>query len=410
MSRRALTWLIAGLLLMAALGAGLISWAFERVDEEVEVGFRGAARWNRYLAAERLIRRLGYQASTVIGDLGTPSTDTAVIYVAPDRETDRIRAEGLLEWAASGGLLIVAPSDPPSDFSWLAGLTDDDETEPSSAGEDGDGDEDDEYGGPAERSRDDPILEAFAVALAPRGPSDERPVLDVEAGPDHTPLRVELRLPPRLRSLGWEEGEWAFPSPDGAFILRFTHGTGEVIVLSDADFLDNEHIGDHEHATFLATLLDSNPPIKNVSIVLFDATPSLLSLMARHAWTALVSGAVLLIAWIAYAGLRFGPLLPEPEAGRRSLMEHIDATAMFLWRHQQTEPLVESVRHGLRARLSVLQPAWTELPRKELVAQLAEASGMPPVRIDQALHEPAPRDPVQFLRTVRTLEELRKAL
>jgi len=407
MKRPKTLWPILGAALFAGALLGLFFLLFEHVEEDVDTGFRGEARWNPLLAAERFLTGWGYEADTVLGKLDPPASDDhAVILVSPRLAPPTGLEDELLAWVAGGGHLVVTPvesielSDPEEDN--------------------------------AEHDvviRRDPFLEALGVAVLPheRPPAAEKPeaeessgeteaeassapqtVVTVKVAEDYWPVEVALPRPPRLRATS--APEWASPTAQAAFLLRYVYGKGRITVLSDADFFDNQHIGEHDHARLLLQILEVGSDANSVSLVYRDLPPSLWGLLAEHAWEALGSALVLVVAWILFAGRRFGPLVAEPVAQRRSLVEHVEATGEFFWHHGQGPALVEAVRQRLQARVAVAQPAWSKLPERELVERLAEASGQLPVPVDRALHGDVGLDPSEFVRTVRTLEDIRRSL
>jgi len=141
-----------------------------------------------------------------------------------------------------------------------------------------------------------------------------------------------------------------------------------------------------------------------------DRPPSLAALLARHAWPALASGGVLLLAWLRFASARFGPLLPEPSRDRRRLLEHVEAAGVFLWRQGEREALLSSTRRALLARIHLREPSWEKLPRAELVRRAAAAAELDPPAVARALYGPAPADAQGFVQSSQILETVRRSL
>jgi hypothetical protein len=107
---------------------------------------------------------------------------------------------------------------------------------------------------------------------------------------------------------------------------------------------------------------------------------------------------------------RFGPLLPAPEAARRSLLEHVVATGRFLWRERETKRLVQRTRAAMLKRLALSHPGWAALPEPELRTQLAALSGLSELDIMRALHKEDFAHPHEFTNLIRNLEHMRKLL
>lgn len=389
MSRRPLVFVIGGLLLI--LGVAGFFALFERVEDEVEVGYQGAARTNPFLAAERLFTRLGAPARTLAASPTVlPPPDHALLLLSPVRSLSEERFAQILDWVRQGGKLIVTPDEAPSLDPilrhWSVGVADEpDADEPDADEPDAD-----------EPDADEPDAgepEVFEVSL----------LEGVEA-------RVEM---PRTRRLviGRKDTQVEKGTEAGLAFVRYAEGEGTVTFLSDAGFLTNARIGRHDHAALAFTLIrGANTKVPaGVWIAIRDEVPTLGRLLARHAWMALASGALLIMAWLWYAGARFGPRLPVPPRDRRSLLEHVEASGDFLWRTGRGDELLQGARQALLHRIDVREPGWSRLPAPELTQRLAAGARLPAARVDRALHGSA-ATPADLVHALQTLETLRRTL
>jgi hypothetical protein len=123
-----------------------------------------------------------------------------------------------------------------------------------------------------------------------------------------------------------------------------------------------------------------------------------------------VSAGVLLLIWLWYASMRFGPVLPAPALARRRLLEHIEASGRFLWRGGQAERLLKGVRQSLYRTLELRHPAWASLPSAELYRRLAELARVPKDEVQNALLYIHAGNEHEFTKVISTLEHLRKSL
>jgi len=392
------------LVLVCTLVLGAFAWLFrngvEKVETEVDTGYRGAARVNPLLAAERLYTALGVPARTLPGAPGKlPPAGFALIVVSPKRSLTAKRAGELLAWVGHGGRLVLALDEAPAL---------------------------------------DPILAHFDVrgvrgVGAPAAPSSEddeeksaeteRELVDV-ALPGGGTAKIQVAKTPRLRE-GSTAPRFAAGPEKGRFLLRFDEGKGRVLLLSDAGFLTNEHIGEGDHARLAWALVQGADPYNTVTdkpapeepprgvwIVVRETLPTLSGLVARHAWAAALSSLLLLGAWLWSAGVRFGPVLPDSPRHRRSLLEHIEASGDFLLRTGRGEDLAQSARQALLRRIEAREPEWAKLPSPELAARLAAAqkeSRLSPARIASALSG-AITAPADLTSAVQVLETLRRSL
>jgi Domain of unknown function (DUF4350) len=377
------------LALVCALVLGSFAWLFrngvEKVETEVDTGYRGAARANPLLAAERLYSALGSPARTLPGAPGKlPPADHTLVVVSPKRSLTAKRTSELLAWVGRGGRLVITLDEAPTL---------------------------------------DPVLAHFGA----RAVGDKNPESGEENGTEKVEVKLrgggtaEVQVPKAPRLLqGSREPSFAAGSAAGQFLLSFTEGAGRVTFLSDAGFLTNEHLGEGDDARLAWAIvqgadLGSTPkPPRGVWIVVREELPTLSGLLARHAWAAVLSSLLLLGAWLWCAGARFGPVLPDPPRHRRSLLEHVEASGDFLLRTGRAEDLAQSARQAFLRRVEAREPEWAKLPLPELARHLAtlkgpRKGGLPPARIESALRGPI-LTPADLTASVQVLETLRRSL
>ena len=382
-----LSWALGGVLVVAA-GIGLFLLLFQRVEEEVELGPGPAARVNPYLAAERLLTALGVETKSVRGPVRLPPADHALVLVTPRQVFGAARVEQLLAWVGRGGHLITAPRAPGAEgedllLSRLALAL----ALPAAGAEDEEA-EDAEDEDAEDEDAEDEDLEVVSVA-----PAAGASPLDVEVGA------------PRFAAAS-EDADFAA----GDVLVRYRWEQGWITVLADAAFLENGRIGRHDHARFLWSLVTTPQRPAGVWLVYRDYLPGLRRLLVARAWMALASAALLLAAWLWARGARFGPPLPPPAAERRSLREHLEATAEFLWRQGHGGALAAGERQAVLHAAARQHPAWVELPEREKIRYLAELAGVPGGVVAEALHGEVSEEPAAWTRVIATLEKVRRSL
>jgi hypothetical protein len=355
---------------------GFLAWtfrnSFEKVQVEQDVGYRGEARLNPLLAAERLYTGMGARARTLPGALGKlPPNDYALLLVSERRAISQKQLDALREWVKHGGRLVVALDEAPSL---------------------------------------DPILAWLHVrVVGDKGDREKEPGSEVLEMPARSgKIRIEVPREPRLVD-GLGKANFSVGSPSGYFLLRFYEGEGRVIVLSDASFLTNSRIGEADHARAAWAVVNAKEPPRGVWIVVREDIPTLLGLLARHAWAASASVLLFLAAWLWLAGARFGPVALDPSRDRRSLLEHIEAAGELLFRVGRGADLVQAVREALLRRVEVREPEIAKLPPDEMVQRLAGLTKTSPARVNAALNA-AVTGPADLTTTVQTLETLRRSL
>lgn len=379
--------IIAAIVLVAL--AALSWWAyskFEFYDTESELGYRGEARKNPYLAAGRLLEK--FAASVRFERVYTelPPPGATLLLPTPRRNLSPQRSEQLRRWAEAGGHLIVV--------SWT--LWDDERSETDYLL--------DPLG--VHQFQNEPVTKPGAAQEKPALPADQPRLVRLPGGGEQLDLFFDSRYMLKDAS---REAAWALADDNGDHVLHYRVGRGAITALSDDGFLTNASIAKRDHAALAVWLFDPKPGSK-VWIVQSDDVPPLWRWLLDHAAPAVASALALLVCWLWAASRRFGPALPAPRSERRSLVEHISASGRFLWREARGTALYEAVLDELRQRIRLRHPAWAELPVEEMAQRAAALSGMAPAAVRSALSGGARRREEDFVRDIQTLETLRKRL
>jgi Domain of unknown function (DUF4350) len=379
--------IIAAIVLVAV--AALSWWTyskFEFYDTESELGYRGEARKNPYLAAGRLLEKYAAHVRFQQVYTGLPPPGATLLLPTPRRGLSKQQSERLREWAEAGGHLILV--------TWT--LWDD------------------------ERSEGDYLLDPLGVRQF-----QHEPAAKPGAAQEAPPLPGDQPRPVRLPRDGEQldvffdshfmlkdasgKAAWALADDNGTHVLHYRVGRGAITALSDDRFLTNDAIEKYDHAALLVWLFEPKPG-STVWIVQGDDVLPLWRWLLDHAAPAVASMLALLVCWLWAASRRFGPALLAPRPERRSLVEHISASGRFLWREARGAALYQAVLDELRQRIRLRHPAWAELPLEEMAQRAATLSGMAPAAVRSALIDGARRREEDFVHDIQTLETLRKRL
>jgi hypothetical protein len=368
LSRTIVVWIV--LLAVAALGVVWFFDTYERVTDKEWVGYSGEARRNQYLAAERLLARMGVAARHVrtIPELKElPVNGTLLLPDHREALTPDAHA-ALLRWVEGGGHLIV---------------------------------EDEDYRVP------DPILDALGVVRKPvKAPAKVPPI---EAKLPHAPAAMKVEMH-SLQSLEAPHAAVRVAGNQATHLLHFARGRGQVTVLNDLDFLRNRSIGRLDHAEFLWQIVRFQPDAP--ALFVFD-NPQRLSLavwLRDNAWAVLAAAALLLVFWLWRIASRFGPTAPDPEPARRRLLDHLRASGRFQWSRGGGSALVEAAREAALRRVGRAYPDFAGLTRAEQEARLVALFG---IRADDAhkVIAPAnPRTPAELMLAVGVYQRIQERL
>ena len=319
MSRQAL-WAVV--LVVAVLGGAV--WFFnnfERVPDREWTGYQGEARRNGFLAAERLLDRMGMRVrhlKTPIELRELPPNGTLIL---PARRNALAPAERerLTGWVDGGGHLVV---------------------------------ENENHRLP------DPVLDSLGVKREPvKLPGQIRPT---EVRLPHAPEALKVTLASD-RTLIAPAGAFQVQGNKATQLVHFKRGRGQVTVLNDFGFMRNWSIGQNDHAEFLWQLVRFQPG--TAAVFVFD-NPQKLSLvqwLTDNAWAVLAAGALLLVAWLWRIAPRFGPIAPDPEPARRRLLDHLRASGRFQWSAGGAATLAEAAREAALRRVARAQPDFAGL-------------------------------------------------
>ena len=360
-------------LLLVILG-GISWWIYQNydlVEIEEDTGYRGEARSNPLLAAERLLAALDIPVESRDNLVTLPPSDTTLLLTASRRHFGSKRNRRILAWVRAGGHLITMPHP----------------------------------GSEADLSTD---LLLDAVGVHAEATDEDEDVMDTVSfyvpgcAETRASFAAERALVDRSRDALW----WAEVN-DRVHVLQHALGQGTVTTFSDLSFAGNDRIGQLDHATLLYNLARKT---RQTWLVHDDQIPSIFTLLWKHAWMVLLSLGIVLVAWIWSSAARFGPVLPDPELSRRGLLEHIEAAGRFLWRQGHSASLLASQRQALLRRIEQRHPTWAKLSAPDLAERLSSRASFDAKQIRAALLLKRTSDPRRFTRGVRILESLRKSL
>lgn len=402
-------------ILLYALAAVLIAagtwWWYDTFEKgwETRPYTSKEARKNPMLAASRLLTQHGYAVQTqpVLRDALLKFLPAGTLIISENagvmNEKD---ADKLLLWVQRGNTLILSPKR----TGGSVGKPQPNQRLKSPAGID------------AEQV--DPIGNRYGVVVKTKYECE----CEKKSGKDTRPAEQKFALinfPDTAYALQLERGwlrmrddqsrqvpAFRFGDEIGEFVRVYQEGRGQVVLLS-ANFFDNTSLDKFDHAELLLSLgqmrLNADRKANQVFIVQGLDMPK----WYHTLWTNFHAGLIgiglllLLLFWIAIR--RFGPILPEPDEERRSLIEHIDASGRWLWKVPGgRDILLNAVRTATNKLLQRRVPELQRLEPQDQIRHLAESVRLAPAHLVLALHRPASSVPAEFTRQIHTLQRLRK--
>ncbi len=404
MTRRRFWWLLIGTVLIAAAAV----WAYqyiEWVEKEVDLGPTEEARKEPFLAAKKYLEQLGIDVELrghfrqLDSDQLEFSNNDVLILVDAYGSLSPKRASRLLDWVDRGGQLVTAASNPFVDN--LASIK-------------------------------DPLFEQFNIAVEE---SDEKPfdpkamaqvsslgkkfgleqfelcnMLNVQVefnfADDNDAVQAHFLSENRLLVDDTEQRTGVFDD-EGGFIVQYELGDGLISYMSYLDFWKNPTIGCFDHAYILWQLAATGG---KVWFLYNRDAPGLVSLLWQY-YHYLVSALLLLImSWLWRRNNRFGPVRVTSTASPRRLMEHIEASARFNWKHHQGGYLVALLRDDIGRRMELQHPGFAKRPAEVQVAILVKQTQLGNDIVAQAMGSDISGSPEQFIDVVRWLKMIKEKL
>jgi hypothetical protein len=341
------------------------------------------AKRNPLLASEMFLTRLGLDVKSYSGRqyLLQPPEDPGLLFVYDlGLYLSESHVAQLLSWVERGGHLVVSPSNS-NDTGY----------------------------------RSDPLLKKFGVSQHHL----------IEHSLDEADVEFEgekLLLPGMTEGLSidfdqqrWFEIEKDFKGVSPVVVhsqyLTFPWGTGYVTLISDVRVFNNQQISQSDHARLLAYLA---PEQDKVWLLYGIQMPSLLMLIwQRFPYLVLTLVPIgLLIIWRMTRNT--GPKLTLETAGRRDLLEHLQASAEFAWRNNLKSNLFEGVRDQVEKRWLKAHPMLLTLDKQARCDWLAQRTKMTSSVIYQTLYSEKGdsthliKNTVNLQRLIASLQSYRK--
>ncbi len=371
-TNRALPLMIIGAVLVTiALGT---RWFLENYSRRPIVSrehMSVEARRNPFLALTYFLKAYDYQVEAVVGRVFhdvAPAVNDVVILNNGGAPLGAVHETALWTWLQAGGQLIVAPT-----LAW----------------------------DPLLGKSGEKILDRLGTALyidraagalaAVEGTDSVNATLEVALGEEYPPARVEFEHARYLvdhleKAVGGILADGELDDEPRYHLLRYAVGAGHVTVLSDNGFLKNTNLKNYDNAYFARYLL-SSPSNFKVWLLYDTEVPSLIRIIMTHASAATIAMICLLIGIVAFHMSRFGRPVEDTATTRRDIMEHLDASANYLWRVGEHRQMIDASRAEILRQWSRRDPSLKKLSVQEQVERLADLSGYSSDQIQAAFQQ-----------------------
>lgn len=358
---------VATLVLLLIVVGVLVGMNLERKEVSRTTPPEPEARINRYLAAEMFLDQMGIPAESELGLSEMPASDGLLLLSLEGRTPTIDQADEIVDWIEAGGVLITTP--------------------PVTSGIVLEGEE-------------DPLMSALGVEVTSIDTRQSWELEELELDGEYYEARFYSTV-----GVNWIDGEDPLTS-----LIYAPRGDGAVVVVCDPRLFTNSWIGDHDHAAILWSASQLRGPRSEARIARGVRAPSLSSLLLDRASVAISLLLAAFAIWCWHASDRFGPLIPNPPFGSRSIVEHVDGIGWFLWSRRRHNALLDAVRDPFLALLAKREPAIKRMTEEEGSEYLAMRTELPVEQVHDALYRVCPDKPREFVRRMRTLKQLRRVL
>lgn len=352
-----------------------VSCSYEETTKET--GYKGKARINPYLAAERFLVEFEFGVENKPGwpDL---ESDISTVLIPASSLSARGYIDDLDEWSLNGGHVVILMTNGEAYLNdWRTKLT-----------------------GSFDAEED--LAEPFVDWLDELGVE-----LDYSPGKKEKPLSVD-----KLKFQG-EEFEVFMEAQvcpkDRKGKARMIHSIkrqeGRVTFVADARPFRNRWIGDYDHADLFLALNDASPYHGTTSFVR-NVSLSFFGLLWSRAWPAVTALIVLVVFWLWKNLPRVGPLDSiESTTEGRAYEHHLEALGDFHWRLDRAEGLLRPLREVIIERAQRL--ALTTGNREaDLFGLISERAGITRERAERAMTFERSKDGGTFTQLVADLQTI----
>jgi hypothetical protein len=351
--------------------AAFLTASCEYKEVKREVGYKGKARVNPWLAAERFSTAMGHQTRS-LANWRAPEPDDAVWFVPAVLLNNRSYVRQAEGWVEDGGhlvLLIQHADASTQDWtkSWL----------------------DPEF--------ETPFKEFLASA-------------DLKL--DHGSNKQSDHFVFDGRSYRVDSSSEFTVSGTGGgtdLLASAPYGDGRISVIPDARIFRNRWIDEHEHAALLEAMITCTRSPGNI-VFMRGMNLSLWSMIREHLWMVLFALASLVLLWLWKNLARFGPVeSSQVPSELRGYERHLEALGDFQWRLDRATSLLAPLRAQI-VELGQRASQRAGCRDQDFFQFLGDRAGIPRDRVFRAMAEVEPADAQILTRTTADLQKLLQVL
>ena len=350
----------------------LLSHCNNTVEKEREIGYRGKARINPFLAFERFVQK--YHEQDVIIQHSWQELDhtQSMIFFPADLLSSQLSVDQVSDWVHEGGHAVFLFDHTEMHRNDWPGY---------------------EESVDLPKALKDFLEEQLDVKIE-QAKSEEK---YQEVSLDEETFQVNLR------------SRWKIIDEDHKThgMRCFECGDGLITLITDARLMRNRTINEEQHIELISNLLQWQR--EGDIIFMRGVGISFFGLLWQKGWMVLVALAVLIAAWLLRHMPRFGPQERQLREDQiRAYDHHLEMIGDFHWRLDRAAALLQPLRVELQDICHQWQSKHGRLD-ESLFSVMATRAELPMDRVERAMTELHARDNLIFTRTVADLQHIRKA-
>jgi hypothetical protein len=198
-----------------------------------------------------------------------------------------------------------------------------------------------------------------------------------------------------------------YQDQDGSQLRLYRHGKGHIIVMPQNIFVGH-NLKWNDNGQFLLDCASVNNKDKHFTILRGLRLAPWYELLWQNFTFCILALSTLILLWSWRGSRRFGLLLPEISLERRSLLEHIDASARWAWTTAKgRQQLLDAARLACQEILRRRAPELLRLSEPEMLQSIAAATGIELTSLTVAWQSEAAHTPLAFTKQIQLLQQLR---
>lgn len=367
--------------------AGISYWLshyIEFFEYDAEVGYKGEARTNFFLAGEYFLKAMGQNAELLDvyqEDISELKPNDTVIMMGHRVSMGIVRSSELLHWLQNGGQLIVT-----------ARVYSEEDTETK-----------------------DYVLDKIGIRnfleYQDEDQFDDMPI-DVNINENIEFLQVNLKSYYNLKLVDdfSEEILWELETESGIHAIAVKYGSGMIVVLSDMSIFHNNEISKYDNAAFLWGLINEKPETGKVYYSLLETRESIFQWLSSKAPEFLLFFFLFILLFLWANVPRFGPIINIKPAIRRSFLEHILANGHYLVRKKMLSDMVEQSQQYTLNKIYSRFPYLKIENRQELLKVIETHLDLDRNQLDQLLYDSDVNSERSFVKKIKHIEHIRKSI